>query len=110
MNDARHFLVVSHTGRPAALEATSQVCAQLLAAGAVPVIAAEQWDDVHAAVPSLNGRTRRFEHTREEHIELRLARRQQTQHFQCVVVLRRDVILFAASCEYDTIDRDKCSR
>ena len=46
------------------------MCAQLLAAGAVPVIAAEQWDDVHAAVPSLNGRTRRFEHTAEEHIEL----------------------------------------
>lgn len=70
MTDARHFLVVSHTGRQAALEATSEVCAQLLAAGAVPVIAAEQWDDVHAAVPALNGRTRRFEHTDEEHIEL----------------------------------------
>jgi NAD+ kinase len=70
VNNARHFLVVSHTGRPAALEATSQVCAQLLDAGAIPVIAAEQWDDVHAAVPDLNGRTRRFEHTQEEHIEL----------------------------------------
>ena len=28
---------------------------QLLAAGAVPVIAAEHWDDVHAFVPELNG-------------------------------------------------------
>ena len=34
MNDARHFLVVSHTGRQNALEATGQVCTQLLAAGA----------------------------------------------------------------------------
>ena len=60
MNDARHFLVVSHTGRQSALEATSEV-RQLLAAGAVPVIAAEHWDDVHAFVPELNGVVKRFE-------------------------------------------------
>lgn len=55
MTEARHFLVVSHTGRQAALEATAEVCERLLAAGAVPVIAAEQWDDVREVVPGLDG-------------------------------------------------------
>ena len=70
MNDARHFLVVSHTGRQSALEATSEVCAQLLAAGAAPVIAAEHWDDVHAFVPELNGAVKRFEEIDPNLIEL----------------------------------------
>ena len=70
MNDARHFLVVSHTGRPAALEATGEVCTQLLAAGAVPVIVAEHWEDVHAFVPELNGGVERFEDTDSSLIEL----------------------------------------
>ena len=70
MNDARHFLVVSHTGRQSALEATSEVCAQLLAAGAAPVIAAEHWDEVHAFVPELNGAVKRFEEIDPNLIEL----------------------------------------
>ncbi|MFF2368927.1 NAD kinase [Agromyces sp. NPDC058110] len=61
MNDARHFLVVSHTGRRNALEATGEVCTQLLAAGAVPVIPDDQWNDVHDFVPELNGRVARLE-------------------------------------------------
>ena len=70
MNDARHFLVVSHTGRQSALEATGEVCSQLLAAGAVPVIAAEHWDDVHAFVPKVNGEVKRFEEIDPHEIEL----------------------------------------
>ena len=70
MNDARHFLVVSHTGRQSALEATGEVCAQLLAAGSIPVIAAEHWDDVHSFVPELNGAVKRFEEIDPNRIEL----------------------------------------
>ncbi|KRC62290.1 NAD kinase [Agromyces sp. Root81] len=70
VSDARRFLVVSHTGRTAALEATSEVCAQLLAAGAVPVIAAEHWDDVHDFVPEINGAVERYEETDPAAIEL----------------------------------------
>jgi NAD+ kinase len=70
VTDARHFLVVAHTGRRTALEATSEVCAQLLEAGAVPVIAMEHWDDVHEFVPELNGRVRRFEEIDSTLIEL----------------------------------------
>ena len=70
MNDARHFLVVSHTGRRSALEATGEVCTQLIAAGAVPVIASDQWDDVHAHVPELNGGVARFEDIDPARIEL----------------------------------------
>lgn len=47
------FLVVAHTARHSSLEATRVVCEQLAAAGAQPVIAAEQWDDVLAALPEL---------------------------------------------------------
>ncbi|HEY1105087.1 MAG TPA: NAD kinase [Agromyces sp.] len=70
MNDARHFLVVSHTGRQSALEATGAVCTQLLDAGAVPVIAAEHWEDVHAFVPELDGGVVRFEEIDPARIEL----------------------------------------
>ena len=70
MSDARRFLVVAHTGRQSALEATSEVCTQLLAAGAVPVIAAEHWDEVHDFVPELNGSVERFEETDPTGIEL----------------------------------------
>ncbi|MDR5701760.1 NAD kinase [Agromyces aerolatus] len=70
MTEGRHFLVVAHTGRQTALEATGEVCAQLLEAGAIPVIANEHWDDVHEHVPTLNGRVRRFEDLDGTHIEL----------------------------------------
>lgn len=70
MNESRHFLVVAHTGRSAALEATREVCAQLLAAGATPVIADEHWDEVHAFVPDLNGRVGRLEELDVDTIEL----------------------------------------
>jgi NAD+ kinase len=70
VNDPRHFLVVSHTGRQSALEATGEVCSQLLAGGAVPVIADEHWDDVQAFVPSLNGEVKRFEEVDPRAIEL----------------------------------------
>lgn len=70
MSDARHFLVVSHTGRQSALEATADVCGQLIAAGAVPVIAAEQWHDVLRQLPELEGVVRRFEEVSPRHLEL----------------------------------------
>lgn len=70
MSDARHFLVVSHTGRQSALEATADVCGQLVAAGAVPVIAAEQWHDVLRQLPELEGVVRRFEEVSPRHLEL----------------------------------------
>jgi NAD+ kinase len=70
VNDPRHFLVVSHTGRQSALEAPGDVCSQLLAGGAVPVIADEHWDDVQAFVPSLNGEVKRFEEVDPRAIEL----------------------------------------
>ncbi|GAA1836644.1 NAD kinase [Agromyces salentinus] len=70
MNEARHFLVVSHTGRSAALTATGEVCSQLIAAGAVPVIADEQWNDVHEFIPELNGSVRRLEEMDASLIEL----------------------------------------
>ncbi|MBM7504524.1 NAD+ kinase [Agromyces aurantiacus] len=70
MSDARHFLVVSHTGRAAALEATADVCGQLAAAGAVPVVAHEQWHDVLTALPELEGVVKRFEEVSPKHLEL----------------------------------------
>ncbi|MFD6055407.1 NAD kinase [Agromyces sp. NPDC060279] len=70
MSAARHFLVVSHTGRAAALEATVEVCERLLAEGAVPVIAAEHWDDVQEVVPELDGRALRLEAVDPSLIEL----------------------------------------
>ncbi|MFC9919022.1 NAD kinase [Agromyces binzhouensis] len=70
VSDARNFLVVSHTGRSSALEATADVCGQLAAAGAVPVVAAEQWHDVMTALPELEGVVKRFEEVSPKHIEL----------------------------------------
>lgn len=60
MSTERFFLVVSHTGRRDSLEATGEVCRQLAAAGAVPVIADDEWDQVHAFDPSLGGTVRRL--------------------------------------------------
>ena len=70
MSEARHFLVVSHTGRAAALEATADVCGQLAEAGAVPVVAPEQWNDVLTALPELEGLVKRFEEVPSNHLEL----------------------------------------
>ena len=53
----RHFLVVAHTGRQDSLQAAATVCEQLIAAGAVPVLAAEERADLLAACPQLNGST-----------------------------------------------------
>nr|WP_244857683.1 NAD kinase [Agromyces archimandritae] len=69
MND-RRFLVVSHGTRRAALEATIEVCTQLTAAGATPVIAGEQWDELHEVEPELNGNARRLEEVDPSGIEL----------------------------------------
>src|SRR5687767_9326552 len=47
--DARNILVVSHTGRSDSLDAAVRVIAQLLEAGAVPVLQRDERDEVCAA-------------------------------------------------------------
>lgn len=51
----RPILVVAHTGRTDALEAAVATCAQLRAAGATPVIPADQGDDLRAHFPEHGG-------------------------------------------------------
>lgn len=51
----RPILVVAHTGRPEALEAAVATCAQLRAAGASPVIPADQREDLLAHSPEHHG-------------------------------------------------------
>jgi len=52
----RHILIVAHTGRADSLEAAVTVAGQLIAAGAIPVLAQGERDDVIAAEPDLAGR------------------------------------------------------
>jgi NAD+ kinase len=52
---SRYFFVVAHTGRADSLEAASTVCQQLIAAGAVPVLASDERADLLASSPELNG-------------------------------------------------------
>jgi NAD+ kinase len=47
--DARNILVVSHTGRSDSLDAAVQVIAQLLEAGAVPVLQRDERDEICAS-------------------------------------------------------------
>ena len=49
----RHILVVAHTGRTDSLEAGVQVCRQLVAAGLVPVVSLDEYDDFPMAAPEL---------------------------------------------------------
>lgn len=51
----RHILVVAHTGRTDSLEAAVTVCEQLIAAGAVPVMARDERSDLLASAPGLDG-------------------------------------------------------
>ncbi|TFC96388.1 NAD kinase [Cryobacterium sinapicolor] len=53
---ARNILVVAHTGRTDSLEAAVTVCQQLLAAGAVPVLARNERADLLAHCPDLDDR------------------------------------------------------
>ena len=52
---ARYFLIVAHTGRADSLEAAATVCEQLIAAGAVPVLALEERADLLVSSPELIG-------------------------------------------------------
>ncbi|MCI2958371.1 NAD kinase [Agromyces atrinae] len=56
----RRFLVVSHTGRRESLEATTEVCHRLSEAGAIAVIDGDEWDDVLAFDPTLDGSVERL--------------------------------------------------
>ena len=51
----RYFLIVAHTGRADSLEAAATVCQQLIAAGAVPVLALDERADLLVSSPELNG-------------------------------------------------------
>lgn len=51
----RHILIVAHTGRADSLEAAVTVAGQLIAAGAVPVLAPAERDDLLAASSDLDG-------------------------------------------------------
>lgn len=51
----RHILVVAHTGRIDSLQAAVTVCEQLIAAGAVPVLAGGERADLLEASPELRG-------------------------------------------------------
>jgi len=51
----RHILIVAHTGRADSLEAAVTVAGQLIAAGAIPVLALAERDDVLASAPDLAG-------------------------------------------------------
>lgn len=51
--EARHFLVVSHTGRTETLEASIAVCRRLIAEGVVPVLAPSDRSDVLSMAPDL---------------------------------------------------------
>jgi len=53
MTDARHILVIAHTGRAESLEAGTTVCRQLVAAGLVPVLTSDEYDDIVRADPAL---------------------------------------------------------
>lgn len=50
----RHILVVSHTGRTDSLEAGVRVCRQLIDAGAIPVLSADERRDLLEFAPELS--------------------------------------------------------
>ena len=51
----RYILVVAHTGRQDSLSAGVRVCGQLISAGVVPVLSADERRDLLAAEPGLTG-------------------------------------------------------
>jgi NAD+ kinase len=53
LNSDRHVLIVAHTGREDSLEAAVAVCRQLQAAGVIPVLNADEYDDLLAYAPDL---------------------------------------------------------
>lgn len=53
----RRILVVAHTGRQDSLQAAATVCRQLIAAGAVPVLPADERADLLASCPELTDST-----------------------------------------------------
>src|SRR6478736_6162460 len=52
-DDARHLLVVAHTGRADSLEAGIHVCRSLIDAGITPVVSDDELADLRAADPQL---------------------------------------------------------
>jgi NAD+ kinase len=52
-SDARHLLVIAHTGRSDSLDAGILVCRQLIEAGLTPVVSADEHADLMAAAPDL---------------------------------------------------------
>ncbi|WP_411700909.1 NAD kinase [Conyzicola sp.] len=54
MTQARHILIVAHTGRADSLDAAVQVCRQLLGAGIRPVLYGDEYAEVLEAAPDLD--------------------------------------------------------
>ncbi|GAB3607247.1 NAD kinase [Conyzicola nivalis] len=54
MTEARHILIVAHTGRADSLDAAVQVCRQLLGAGIRPVLYGDEYAEVLEAAPDLD--------------------------------------------------------
>jgi NAD+ kinase len=53
VTQARHILIVAHTGRADSLDAAVRVCRQLSTAGVSPVLYGEEYDEVLEASPDL---------------------------------------------------------
>jgi NAD+ kinase len=66
----RHILVVAHTGRPDSLQAGVQVCHQLVAAGLVPVVSLDEYDDFPMAAPELAALARLGEDVQPADLEI----------------------------------------
>ncbi|MHB1235442.1 MAG: NAD kinase, partial [Microbacteriaceae bacterium] len=68
--EARHILVVSHTGRRDSLSAAVQVCRQLIEDGVTPVIVQDEYTEIVLQAPDLTQLTRLGDPVHIDDIEL----------------------------------------
>ncbi|ROS62676.1 NAD+ kinase [Frigoribacterium sp. PhB160] len=80
----RHILVVSHTGRPDSIGAALEVCGLLGAAGVVPVLPRDEFDDIGAAEPAIG------------HVDI-LGEDVRLDELECVIVLGGDGTILRAA-------------
>lgn len=69
-DDARHLLVVAHTGRADSLDAGIHVCRRLIAAGITPVVSDDELADLREAAPDLRPLALLGTDVRPEQLEL----------------------------------------
>ncbi|KQR47174.1 MULTISPECIES: NAD kinase [Frigoribacterium] len=84
ITSTRHILVVSHTGRPDSIGAALEVCGLLRAAGVVPVLPLDEWNDIRVAAPEVG----------EVHI---LGDDVVADQLECVIVLGGDGTILRAA-------------